>query len=79
MGKLTQFYQPRRRKLLLSSVSVEGRLAIACRTNQVLGGCRPFEVRDYLPDTLWRNDYRNAVMSYGIDLEVVDASKRGSD
>lgn len=42
---------------------------------QLVGGCRPVELREYLDPQLWRTEYRNTVCSFGITSEIVVASR----
>ena len=43
---------------------------------QLVGGCRPLALRDYLPAQDWRLAHRNVVVAYGIPSEIVVAQKR---
>ncbi len=42
----------------------------------LVGGCRPVELLDCLPDTRWRIDYAQVMTRFGVPSEVVVASKR---
>lgn len=42
----------------------------------LLGGCRPIELRDYLPPSDWRLRHHNVVSSFGMSSEVVVAARR---
>ena len=42
---------------------------------QLLGGCRPIEVLDYLSGRGWKVEYHNSVTSFGITSEVVVAKR----
>ncbi len=42
----------------------------------LVGGCRPIELLDYLPEQAWHLRYPNKVASYGIPSAVVIAAKR---
>ncbi len=48
------------------------------RKPQLVGGCRPVELLDYLGLELWRIEYRNSVSSFGITSEIVVASRMPS-
>ena len=43
---------------------------------RLVGGCRPLELRDCLPDTGFHLDYARVVTRFGIPSEVVVASKQ---
>jgi ubiquinone/menaquinone biosynthesis C-methylase UbiE len=43
---------------------------------RLLGGCRPIELRDYLPAGDWRLRHHNVVSSLGLSSEVVVAARR---
>jgi ubiquinone/menaquinone biosynthesis C-methylase UbiE len=45
---------------------------------RLVGGCRPLELRDYLPDTGFHVDYAQVVTRFGVPSEVVVASKQSS-
>jgi ubiquinone/menaquinone biosynthesis C-methylase UbiE len=40
---------------------------------QLVGGCRPIRLRDYLPEAEWKIEYRNMVSAFGISSEIVIA------
>ena len=42
----------------------------------LVGGCRPIELRDGLPDTRWHIDYAQVITRFGVPSEVVVASKQ---
>lgn len=42
---------------------------------ELVGGCRPLALRDYLPARDWRIVHRNVVVAYGIPSEIVVAQK----
>jgi len=42
----------------------------------LVGGCRPLELRDYLPGTGFHPDYTQVVTRFGVPSEVVVASKQ---
>jgi ubiquinone/menaquinone biosynthesis C-methylase UbiE len=42
---------------------------------RLVGGCRPLELRDYLPGTGFRIDYVRVVTRFGVPSEVVVASR----
>lgn len=46
---------------------------------RLVGGCRPLELRDYLPGTGFHPDYTQVVTRFGIPSEVVVASKQLSE
>ena len=61
----------------LSSKVVAGLLALVHRLRpSLVGGCRPIELRDYLPEGVWQVRYRNEVAPFGIPSEVLVAVKR---
>lgn len=41
----------------------------------LVGGCRPINIKDYLPGYMWRVTYRSVVTAFGISSEVVVASR----
>jgi len=43
---------------------------------RLVGGCRPVELCDCLPDTRWHIDYAQVITRFGIPSEVVVASKQ---
>jgi ubiquinone/menaquinone biosynthesis C-methylase UbiE len=43
---------------------------------QLVGGCRPIELTDFLSDRQWQVVHRKVVVSYGIPSEIVVAEKR---
>jgi SAM-dependent methyltransferase len=43
---------------------------------RLVGGCRPIELRDCLPDTRWHIDYAQVITRFGVPSEVVVASKQ---
>jgi ubiquinone/menaquinone biosynthesis C-methylase UbiE len=43
---------------------------------QFVGGCRPVELRDYLPPTNFHIDYAQVITRFGVPSEVVVASKQ---
>jgi ubiquinone/menaquinone biosynthesis C-methylase UbiE len=46
------------------------------RTNpQIVGGCRPIELLEYITNDRWRIIYHNTVVSFGISSEIVIASR----
>jgi SAM-dependent methyltransferase len=45
----------------------------------LVGGCRPLELRDCLPDTRWRIDYMQVVTRFGVPSKVVAASKQSGE
>ena len=46
---------------------------------RLVGGCRPLELRDYLPGAGFHPDYTQVVTCFGIPSEVVVASKPSGD
>ncbi len=42
---------------------------------QLVGGCRPVRLTEFLPPQRWRVDYRDVIVAYGIPSEVVVAEK----
>jgi ubiquinone/menaquinone biosynthesis C-methylase UbiE len=42
---------------------------------RLVGGCRPLELRNCLPDTRWHIDYAGVITRFGIPSEVVVASR----
>jgi ubiquinone/menaquinone biosynthesis C-methylase UbiE len=42
---------------------------------QLVGGCRPVELLDYLIPERWRVEHRNSISSFGITSEIVVASR----
>lgn len=42
----------------------------------LVGGCRPVELLEFVRGDLWRIDYQNVVIAFGIASEVVIATKR---
>ena len=40
---------------------------------QLVGGCRPVRLRDYLAEADWKIEYRNIVSAFGISSEVIIA------
>ena len=51
---------------------------IHARDPRIVGGCRPLELRTYLPDTLWQIEYEQVVTAWGIPSQIVIASKRSN-
>lgn len=45
----------------------------------LVGGCRPLELRDCLPDTSFHLDYTRVIIRFGVPSEVVVASKRSRE
>lgn len=45
---------------------------------QTVGGCRPIEIMDYLPDSAWLVLHRRVVAPWGIPSEVVVAEARAA-
>jgi ubiquinone/menaquinone biosynthesis C-methylase UbiE len=45
----------------------------------LVGGCRPLELRDYLPEAGFHPDYTQVVTSFGIPSEVVVAAKQSGE
>ena len=43
---------------------------------RLVGGCRPLELGDYLPNTRWLIDYAHVITRLGVPSEVVVASKQ---
>ena len=58
-------------KIVASIVTLAHRLRPS-----LVGGCRPIELRDYLPEGVWQVRYRNEVAPFGIPSEIVVAVKR---
>jgi ubiquinone/menaquinone biosynthesis C-methylase UbiE len=50
--------------------------AVAARTPQLVGGCRPVELIDLLPDTRWTVECQEVVISWAVPSEVVVASRQ---
>jgi ubiquinone/menaquinone biosynthesis C-methylase UbiE len=46
---------------------------------RLVGGCRPLELRDYLPGTDFHLDYAQVITRFGISSEVVVASKQSNE
>jgi hypothetical protein len=44
-----------------------------------VGGCRPLELRDHLPNTRWHIDYAQVITRFGVPSEVVVASKQSGE
>jgi ubiquinone/menaquinone biosynthesis C-methylase UbiE len=42
----------------------------------LVGGCRPIELRNHLPDMRWHLNYAQIITHFGIPSEVVGASKQ---
>lgn len=42
---------------------------------RLVGGCRPLEVRHYLPPSHWRPDYHNILSAWGLSSEIVLARR----
>lgn len=42
----------------------------------LLGGCRPLQLLEFLPETLWQVAYTNLVTAFGVPSEIVIASKQ---
>jgi len=42
----------------------------------LVGGCRPLELRAWLPGTQWHVDYHHVVTAFGIPSEILIASPR---
>jgi SAM-dependent methyltransferase len=42
----------------------------------LVGGCRPVELRSFLPDDAWTIYHRNVLTSFGIPSEIIAATKR---
>lgn len=45
----------------------------------LVGGCRPLELLDCLPDTRWYIDYAQVITRFGVPSEVVVASKKSGE
>jgi len=45
-------------------------------TPSLVGGCRPLELRAWLPATKWHVDYHHVVTAFGIPSEILIASPR---
>ncbi len=43
---------------------------------RLVGGCRPVELRDYLPPTNFHIDYAQVITRFGVPSEVVIGSKQ---
>jgi ubiquinone/menaquinone biosynthesis C-methylase UbiE len=46
---------------------------------RLVGGCRPLELRDCLPDTSFHIDYAQVITRFGVPSEVVVASKQSDE
>jgi ubiquinone/menaquinone biosynthesis C-methylase UbiE len=46
---------------------------------RLVGGCRPLELRDYLPGTGFDPDYTQVVTHFGVPSEVIVASKQSNE
>lgn len=42
----------------------------------LVGGCRPIELQDFVVDGPWKVEYRNVVVAWGIPSEILVARKR---
>lgn len=51
--------------------------AVFARDPKRLGGCRPIELRRYLPAENWELRHHTVISSFGISSEVVVAARRG--
>ena len=51
--------------------------AVFARDPKRLGGCRPIELRRYLPPENWELRHHAVVSSFGISSEIVVAARRG--
>jgi ubiquinone/menaquinone biosynthesis C-methylase UbiE len=49
--------------------------ALAARWPQLVGGCRPVELRHLIASPRWRIDHREVVVSWGVPSEVLVATK----
>ncbi len=62
---------------LLSRLFIWGWERIHALSPRWVGGCRPIEILDLLPDTRWRIEHLNVVTALGMPSEVVVASTSG--
>jgi ubiquinone/menaquinone biosynthesis C-methylase UbiE len=46
---------------------------------RLVGGCRPLELRDHLPNARWHIDYAQAIARFVVPSEVVVASKQSGE
>jgi hypothetical protein len=42
----------------------------------LVGGCRPWQLLEFLPETRWQVAYINVVTAFGVPSEIVIASKQ---
>lgn len=59
----------------LSRLFIWGWERIHALSPRLVGGCRPIELLDYLPEMHWRIEYVNVVTAFGMPSEVLVAAK----